>query len=125
MRPACLDDPAPYTVVLYNAGNVTAKWHVDIPEFVGQAPRGSAAETQRLTGPLSSSPYWATVKPQDGSIAPGQTASFVVTLMWAMPCNGNRYHASVQLSFPPGTSQADIPLRYPAVVRRHWTLAPL
>jgi hypothetical protein len=111
MRPVCLDGTAPYTVVLYNAGTTTAQWHVDIPAFLGQAPRGPAG-SQQLNGLLSSSPHWATVKPQDGSVAPGQTASFVMTLVWPMPCNGTTYHASVQLSLPSGTLQAAIPLSY-------------
>ncbi len=112
MRPACLDDTAPYTVVLYNAGNVPAKWHVYIPAVVGLAARGPTDGPHRLASPFSSYPYWANAKPQDGSIAPGQTASFVMSPVWEMPCGGKSYHASVQLSFPPGTSQADIPLSY-------------
>lgn len=43
---------------------------------------------------------------------PGQTVSFVVKPIWSMPCGGTSYHASVQLHFPSGTTQADIPLTY-------------
>lgn len=95
MRPACVDNTAPYTVMLFNGGHVTANWHVNIP-----------------TSPVDTYPYWATANPQDGSVAPGQTANFVMTLVWHMPCGGTVYHASVQLSFPAGTTQADIPLTY-------------
>lgn len=115
-RQQCMNDPTPYTVTLFNSGSVTANWHVNIPEFTGMVPSGGpAAGSRPLNSPLipgSSSPYWASVNPQDGTVAPGQTASFVVTLIWSMPCKGSVYHASVQLSFPSGGSQTDIPLTY-------------
>lgn len=111
-RQACLDNTAPYTVKLFNGGNVTATWHVNIPEFVGQAPGGPTVLSQPLLTPLSTTPYWANVNPQDGTLAAGQTVSFVVTPIWSMPCDGTSYHASVQLRFPSGTTQADIPLTY-------------
>jgi hypothetical protein len=114
MRPACLDNAAPYTVALFNAGNVAANWHVDIPMFATGlvSPSDPSARPQPLNSPLSSSPFWATANPQDGSVAPGQTASFVMTPAVQIPCGGTTYHASVQLSFPSGVSQADIQLTY-------------
>jgi len=95
MRTACMGDKAPYTVVLYNAGSVAANWHVNIPAT-----------------PVDTYPYWANANPQDGTVASGQTASFVMTLDWPIPCGGKTYHATVQLSFLSGASQADIPLTY-------------
>ncbi len=89
-RQACLDDTAPYTVVLVNGGTVTASWYVSVAGY----------------------PNWATVKPQSGSIAPGQTTSFVMTVVSSMPCDGSMYKADVQLDFPAGTTQLDIPLTY-------------
>lgn len=112
MRPACVDDTAPYTVTLLNVGTVTASWHVYIPAVVEPAFIGPATGPQPLSSPLASYPYWADVKPQDGSVAPGQTASFVMTPRWAMPCGGTTYHGAVQLSFPSGITQPDIPLTY-------------
>lgn len=112
MQPACASDTAPYTVVLFNGGSVTATWQVNIPEFVGLAPGGPTALSQPLFSPLSSTPYWANPTPKNGSVAPGQTASFVMNVYWPMPCGGTTYHAAVQLGFPAGTSQADIPLTY-------------
>lgn len=108
MRPLCASDPVPYTVELFNSGTVTAKWHVNVPANYASAPGGS----QPLAMPLQGTPYWANPNPQDGSIAPGQTVSFVMNVLWAMPCGGTTYHASVQLSFPSGISQPDIPLSY-------------
>jgi hypothetical protein len=112
MRPACLGNSTPYTVLLYNAGTVAANWHVNIPEFIGLAPGKPIAGMQPLSSPLSTTPYWANVNPQDGSVAPGQTASFVMSPVWAIPCDGTSYKAAVQLRFPSGTAQADIPLTY-------------
>jgi hypothetical protein len=111
MRPACIDETAAYTVVLANDGNVAANWHVDIPVVVVErAPSGPAG--QPLSSPRSASPYWAQAQPADGSVAPGQTASFVMVPVWAMPCGGTTYHAAVKLSFPSGASEPDIPLTY-------------
>lgn len=112
-RQACLDDTAPYTVVLFNGGTVNANWHVSVPEFVGDVQAGPTVLSQPLlTSPFASAPYWVNVKPQDGSVAPGQTASFVMTPVYPMPCDGSTYKAAVQLRFPSGTSQQDIPLTY-------------
>lgn len=95
MRPVCLDGTAPYTVVLFNAGTVTATWQVVFPEVT--------------TG---GSPYWGGASPNSGTLAPGQSASFVISVYYGMPCSGTMYHASVHLSFPSGASQPDIPLTY-------------
>jgi hypothetical protein len=85
---------------------------VNIPAYTGQSATGPTARPQPLFSPRSGSPFWAAANPSDGSVAPGQTASFVMTPSWPMPCGGTTYHASVQLSFPSGASQADIPLTY-------------
>ncbi len=112
-RPLCADDPTPYTVVLFNGGIVTANWHVSVPKDVADVQGGGAIMlSQPLVGPFSGPSSWAAATPQDGSIAPGKTASFVMNVFWPMPCGGTTYHASVQLSFPAGTSQSDIPLTY-------------
>lgn len=95
MRPVCLDGTAPYTVKLYNAGTATAQWHVSVPMV------------QNLD-----QPYWAEPTPQDGTIAAGQAASFVMKVVFPMPCSGQSYKAAVQLRFPPGTTQPDLPLTY-------------
>ncbi len=107
-----LDDPTPYTVMLFNGGNVTANWHVYVPAVYGTVSGGPVVLSQPLAGPLSSYPYWADANPQDGSVAPGQTASFVMTAHYGMPCGSTLYKAAVQLHFPSGTSQADIPLTF-------------
>jgi hypothetical protein len=115
MRPSCLDNTAPYTVVLFNAGNVAANWHVVVPLFTGSFSAmvsSRSTRSQPLMIPRSAAPYWAVVTPQEGSITPGQTASFVMNPQTAMPCGGASEHASVQLSFPSGASQAAIPLTY-------------
>ena len=116
MRPSCMDAPALYTVAMLNAGDVTANWHVAIPffsaTFAPVKPSNAATKAQPLMFPHSSTPFWASASPQEGSIAPGQTASFVINPLTAMPCGGASYDASVQLSFPSGASQADIPLTY-------------
>lgn len=109
MRLACLDDSAPYTVTLYNAGNVAANWHVNVPGVFGDVTNPGS---QPLISPLSSYPFWADPSPQDGTVAPGQTVNFVMNVRWSVPCSGSMYHAAVQLSFPSGASQADIPLTY-------------
>jgi hypothetical protein len=111
-RQACLDDPTPYTVTLFNGGNATANWHVYVPAVYGAVSGGPVALSQPLTSPHSSYPYWADPSPQDGSVAPGQTASFVMTVRYGMPCGSTLYKAAVQLRFPAGTSQADIPLTF-------------
>lgn len=108
MRPQCASDPAPYTVVLLNSSKVTANWRVNVPAISANASGGS----QPLSTPLQGTPYWAGATPQDGSVAPGQAVSFVMSVFWPMPCGGTTYHASVQLSFPSGISQPDIPLSY-------------
>lgn len=111
-RQLCLDDPTPYTVMLFNGGNVTANWHVYVPAVYGAVSGGPVVLSQPLASPLSSYPYWADANPQDGSVAPGQTASFVMTVHYGMPCGSTLYKAAVQLHFPAGTSQADIPLTF-------------
>jgi hypothetical protein len=111
VRPACIDPTNAYTVVLANNGDVAANWHVDIPALVTLRPPSGPA-VQPLFSPRSSSPYWAQAQPADGSVAPGQTASFVMAPDWAMPCGGTTYHAAVKLSFPSGASEPDIPLTY-------------
>jgi hypothetical protein len=111
-RQLCADDPKSYTVVLFNGGNVTANWHVYVPAVTGAVASGPNASSQSPVRPLSSYPYWADPSPQDGSVAPGQTASFVMNMRWTMPCGGTLYKAAVQLRFPAGTSQADIPLTF-------------
>lgn len=111
-RQACLADPAPYTVVLFNAGEITANWHVNVPAVYGAVSDGPTVLSQPLVTPLSSYPYWADPNPQDGSIAPGQTASFVMTVRYGMPCGSTLYKAAVQLHFPVGTTEADIPLTF-------------
>lgn len=111
-RQACIDGPKPYTVVLYNAGNVAANWHVNFPSFTGMVPGNPAAGPQPLDSPLSSTPYWASATPQDGSIAPGKSANVLITVYWPMPCGSTLYKAAVQLTFPSGGSQADLPLTF-------------
>lgn len=111
-RQPCLNEPAPYKIVLFNAGGVAANWHVNIPEFVGMASGGPISLAQPHIRPHSSYPYWANVSPQNGSLAPGQSASFAVTIVWGMPCGSTLYKAAVQLSFPSGGSQADIPFTF-------------
>jgi hypothetical protein len=111
VRPACIDPTNAYTVVLANNGDVAANWHVDIPALVTLRPP-SGPTGQPLLSPRSSSPFWAQVQPADGSVAPGQTASFTMSPDWAMPCGGTTYHASVKLSFPSGATEPDIPLTY-------------
>lgn len=111
VRLPCTTDPTtPYTVVLYNAGTVTANWHVNVPPvYEGVTNPGS----QPLISPPSVYPYWADPSPLDGSVAPGRTASFVMTVRSPrVPCDGSSFHATVQLSFPSGLSQPDIPLSY-------------
>lgn len=108
MRPLCASDPVPYTVELSNSGTVTATWHVYVPAGTASAPGGSPPLAMPLQGPV----VWGNPVPQDGTIAPGQTASFMMYVFWPMPCGGTTYHASVQLSFPSGISQPDIPLSY-------------
>ena len=108
-RQPCINDPAAsYSVTLFNAGTLSANWHVYVPAVYGADIGG----TQPLVGPLSSYPYWAVPEPQDGSIAPGQSASFRMTMHYPMPCGSKLYEAAVQLSFPSGGSQADIPLTF-------------
>lgn len=111
-RQACLDDPTPYTVTLFNGGTATATWHVYVPAVYGAVSGGPVALSQPLTSPHSSYPFWADPNPQDGSVAPGQTASFVMTVRYGMPCGSTLYKAAVQLHFPAGTAQADIPLTF-------------
>jgi hypothetical protein len=120
MQPLCINNPEPYTVVLLNAGKVTATWHVAIPRFAsGSVFKGNESISSTIGPhplakmyPNSGAPAWATANPSDGSIAPGQTASFIMTPLTAMPCGGASYQASVQLKFPSGASQPDIPLSY-------------
>ncbi len=111
-RQPCLNDPVPYTVTLFNAGTVSANWHVYIPVNIGLAPGGPNSGSQPLVSLPSSSPVWATAAPYDGSIAPGQSDRFVMTPIGAMPCGSTLYKAKVLLSFPSGGSQADIPLTF-------------
>ena len=111
VRLPCTTDPTtPYTVVLYNAGTVTANWHVNVPpRYEGITNPGS----QPLISPPGIYPYWADPSPQNGSVAPGRTATFVMTVRSpVVPCGEPSYQATVQLSFPSGLSQADIPLTY-------------
>lgn len=111
VRLPCTTDPTtPYTVVLYNAGTVTANWHVNVPpRYAGAANPGS----QPLISPPSVYPYWADPSPLDGSVAPGRTASFVMNVRSpVVPCGVPAYTATVQLSFPSGLTQAAIPLSY-------------
>lgn len=107
-RQACIDDPKPYTVVLYNAGNVAANWQVNIPVSYGDIQDGR----QPLAMPFMGPAQWASATPQHGSIAPGQSADFLITVVWPMPCGSTLYKAAVQLTFPAGVSQADIPLTF-------------
>jgi hypothetical protein len=94
---------------LFNAGTVSANWNVNVPAVViGSVPGNS----RPLIAPLSSSPFWAEAAPPSGSVAPGQTASFLMTVYFGMPCGTTLYHATVQLSFPAGVSQPDIPLTF-------------
>lgn len=111
-RQPCVNDPAPYTVTLFNAGTVSANWHVYIPVNIGLAPGEPNSGSQPLVSLPSSSPVWATAEPYDGSIAPGQSGRFVMTPVVSMPCGSTLYKAKVQLSFPSGGSQADIPLTF-------------
>lgn len=112
-RQACLDKPKPYTIVLFNGGNVTANWHVNVPAVYGAVSGGGPiASSQSPVTPLSSYPYWANPSPQNGSIAPGHTAGFVMNVVYDMPCGNTLYKATVQLRFPAGISQADIPLTF-------------
>lgn len=108
--PCTIDPTTPYTVVLYNAGTVNANWHVNVPPvYEGVTNPGS----QPLISPPSVYPYWADPSPLDGSVAPGRTASFVMTVRSPrVPCDGSSFHATVQLSFPSGLSQSDLPLSY-------------
>ena len=111
VRLPCTTDPTtPYTVVLFNAGTVTANWRVNVPPvYEGVTNPGS----QPLISPPSVYPYWADPSPQDGNVAPGRTASFVMTVRSPrVPCDGSSFHATVQLSFPSGLSQSDLPLSY-------------
>lgn len=104
----CINDPSdPYTVKLFNAGTVSANWHVSFPNDIGDVPGGPPP----LALPFSAPPFWGTATPQDGSIMPGQAASFVISVVMVIPC-GTAYKASVQLSFPSGGTQADIPLSF-------------
>jgi hypothetical protein len=114
MRPACVDPTNSYTVVLANNGDVAASWHVDIPTVQVLVPPSRPAG-QPLFSPRSSSPWWAWAQPTDGSVAPGQTASFTMNPDWGMPCGGTTYHASIQLTFPSGASEPDIPLTYAGI----------
>lgn len=102
VRPTCVDNPTPYTVVLRNTGSEIANWHVTIGALfaskISAIPRAPA--------------YWASVSPQSGSVAPGQLANFTMTVQWPIPCSGNRYIASVQLDFPSGATQPDLVLTY-------------
>lgn len=108
MRLPCASDPASYTITIYNAGTDTANWHVNVPvDYSGGQIRSQLPDIPRQ-GPAQ----WGNPIPQDGSLAPGQTASLVMHVFWKVPCGGASYHATVQLSFPSGASQADIPLTY-------------
>jgi hypothetical protein len=45
--------------------------------------------------------------PANGTLAAGQSASFSINVLWAMPCGGTTYHASVKVG-----GQADLSLTY-------------
>jgi len=111
VRLPCTTDPVrPYTLVLYNAGTVTSSWHVNVPSLYGDA---SNLGSQPLISPATDYPYWADPSPQNGSLAPGRIADVVMTVRAPrVPCDGSSFHATVQLSFPSGLSQPDIPLSY-------------
>jgi len=110
MRPACIDETAPYTVTLSNTGTETATWHVNVPYNGGQT-----AAAVKIPNIPTMGLSWTLANPQDGSVAPGQTASFVMDVVWPMPCTTSQYtmyKAYVQLKFASGATQADIPLTY-------------
>lgn len=98
MRPACTNDPPPsFTVQLANAGNMAVSWQAVFPM------------AQNDTGKY----YWGTAQPASGSLGAGQSASFVISVIYSsIPCGGDSYTASVKLTYPAGNWQPDIPLTY-------------
>jgi hypothetical protein len=82
-----------YTVILDNTGgNVPVQW--------------SFVPTESYLG----SP-WADASPASGTVGPGGSASFQVTLPAWIVC-GTTYHATLQLSFPQGGYQPNLSLTY-------------
>ena len=112
MRPLCVEETAPYTVKLTNAGSSAATWSVVFPvaptvaqpaELIARSP--SSPMFPRAPG--AGSPVWGVATPSSGAVGPGRSASFSINVLWAMPCGGTTYHASMKVG-----GQADLPLTY-------------
>ncbi len=111
---SCMDviNPPPYTMTLYDAGTDTANWQVDFP-LNSSFALNDPISGQRPLRPHSGAFYWGQANPASGSIAPGQSASIVVTLLQIMPCGGSAgYQASIQLSFPSGATESNLSFTY-------------
>lgn len=95
---SCSGTPAPssrYPVQLSNAGNEAVGWQVVFPMVSG-----------------NDNPYWGYATPESGSVGPGQSASFTVTVLYAVPCGGSKYTATIKLTYPAGSWQPDLTLTY-------------
>ena len=112
MRPLCVEETAPYTVKLTNAGSSAATWSIVFPiapTVAQQAELIARLPSSRMfpRAPRAGSPVWGVATPSSGALGPGQSASFSINVLWAMPCGGTTYHASVKAG-----GQADLPLTY-------------